>query len=131
MEEATAATTAASHSARAAAGAAAAAAAAPQPKPKLLSESNPFFGKLLSGIRAGTITAENAEEVRAVFRRRSAHAPTRATPCINAFPCTLTPTVPVRLPLPLLPPPVFLSCPGVAPPRKPCLNLPLRPSLCV
>ncbi len=32
-------------------------------KPKLMSERNPFFGALLSGIRTGAITAENAETV--------------------------------------------------------------------
>ncbi len=36
------------------------------PKPKLLSEVNPFFGKLLSGIRSGAITAENADTVAVV-----------------------------------------------------------------
>ena len=38
-------------------------AAAGPPKPKLLSEANPAFGKMLSGIRSGEITAENAEEL--------------------------------------------------------------------
>ncbi len=33
------------------------------PKKKLLSEANPAFGKMLSGIRSGDITAENAEQM--------------------------------------------------------------------